>query len=433
MGNFSVKNDIEVGVLGLWHLGSVYSASLAKLGFKVTSFDENQNVVEDLQKGIPPIQEPLLAETIKETTNKNLFFTLTPKEAVANKKYIFVTYDTPVDDNDQIDLSVVERAFAQIKQFVTPNTTVVVSSQVPVGTCRKALTDIRSKEKSVSMIYFPENLRLGKAFDSFLHPDRVVVGSNDPKILDRFEKDFSSFACPFIKIGLESSEMTKHALNSYLATMISFSSELSDLCEMYGADMSEVVTALKTEQRVSKTAPISPGLGFAGGTLGRDVQILRALGKNKKYQTSFFDSVYQVNQQRLPQLVKKLEKIEPDLKRKKVGILGLTYKPNTDTLRRSMSLELAVLLDINGVRVSAYDPTVKTKINNHPFIEVKSSLSDLLVESGIVVLMTEWAEFQEIRWADLKIKPIVFDGKNFLDKKGLEKAGIKYYGIGYPL
>ncbi len=428
-----MKTNVQIGVLGLWHLGSVYAASLAKLGFNVTGFDENQTIVKNLQKAKPPIEEPLLTETVKEYLRKNLEFTSKPEEAITKKNYLFVTYDTPVDDRDRIDLSPIERTFKLIKKDISPDTTIVVSSQVPVGTCRKALLEIQKKEPSVNIIYFPENLRLGKAFDSFLKPDRVVIGSNNDEALDKFEKDFSALNCPFIKIGLESAEMTKHALNAYLATMISFSSEISDLCEMFGADMTEVVLALKTETRVSKTAPLNPGLGFAGGTLGRDVQTLKKLATDKKYEPSFLNSVYKVNQNRLPQLVKKLKAIEPHLKNKTVGILGLTYKPNTNTLRRSMSLELATLLNEEAVKIIAYDPTVKDKIENYPYIIVKTSLSKLLTDSDLVVLMTEWKEFNNIDWKKLKNKPIIFDAKNFFDKKEVEEANFTYYGIGYPL
>lgn len=435
MRNFLVKNKPEIGVLGLWHLGSVYSASLAKLGFKVTGFDEDRIVVSNLQKIKPPIEEPNLEETIKQHLGKNLDFTSDPKQAISHKKYLFVTYDVPVDEKDRVDTSVIDRTFSLITKYASPNTTVVVSSQLPIGSSRKLLDSLQKKEASINIIYFPENLRLGNAFESFLKPERIIIGSNKSEISDQFEKDFSDFACPFIKMSLESAEMVKHALNSYLATMISFSSEMSDLSEILGANMNEVVSALKSEKRISKFAPINPGLGFAGGTLGRDIQTLRSLGKKNNYTTALLNSIYQVNQNRLPQLLKRLKILLPQLKNKTIGILGLTYKPKTNTLRRSMALELATLLKKEGSRIKAYDPAVKDKISSHPFIEIATK-KGFFKDLDIVILMTEWEDFGSIDWkkeAKSIRTRIVFDSKNFLDKNKIEKANLKYFGIGFSL
>ena len=431
-----MKNDIKIGVLGLWHLGSVYSAALADQGFDITGYDENKSIIDKLKKGIPPIQEPLLKETLNKHLNNNLIFTNNPKEAVENKNFVFVTYDTPVDEKDKSDLTIVNSTFSILHKYISPKTTVVVSSQVPIGYCRKALEQLRRKEPSTDIIYFPENLRLGTAFDSFLKPDRVVIGFTNPAVSDKFENTFSFFNCPFIKVGLESAEMVKHSLNSYLASLISFSSEMSDLAEIFGANMSEVVTALKTDKRVSPYAPLSPGLGFAGGTLGRDIQTLRELAKGKNYKTILLDAVYEVNQTRLGHLIKRIESLIFNLKTKKIGILGLTYKPGTNTLRRSMSLELAKLLNKGGAKIKAFDPAINEEIPGYSFIEVETSEADFFDSLDIVVLMTDWEEFKKIKWekvADQMSSKIIFDCKNFLDKQHLEKIGFKYFGIGYPL
>lgn len=434
MRNFLVKNNFEIGVLGLWHLGSVYSTCLAKLGFTITGFDEDKTIINNLQRNRPPIEEPFLLETIKQYSGKTLNFTADPKDAISNKKYLFVTYDVPVNDNDQIETGVIDRTFSLIAGHISPNTTVVISSQIPIGTSRKLLKLLQKKEPSTNIIYFPENLRLGNAFESFLKPERIVIGSNKTDISDQFEKDFSVLFCPVIKISLESAEMVKHALNSYLAMMISFSSEFSDLSEILGANMNEVVLALKSEKRISKFAPINPGLGFSGGTLGRDIQTLRSLGKKNNYSTTLLNSIYQVNKERLPHLLERIKTLLPSLRNKTVGILGLTYKPKTNTLRRSMSLELANLLHKEGARIKAYDPMVKDKISNMQFIKVVGK-KEFFKDLDFVILMTEWEDFGNIDWKkeSRSIKSgIVFDSKNFLDKDMIEKASLKYVGIGVP-
>ena len=430
-----MKNDVKIGVLGLWHLGSVYSAALADQGFKVVGYDEDKSVIDKLKKGIPPIQEPLLKETVAKHLNNNLIFTNNPKEAVENKNFVFVTYDIPVDEKDKSDLTTVNSTFSILNKYISPKTTVVVSSQVPIGYCRKSLEKLRKKHPTVDIIYFPENLRLGNAFESFLRPDRIVVGSTNPKICDEFEQTFSFFKCPVMKMGLESAEMVKHSLNSYLALIISFSSEMGDLSEILGANMNDVVAALKTDKRVSPFAPLSPGLGFAGGTLGRDLQTLRKLAKEKNYKTFLLDSVYKVNQTRLKHLMGNIKSVISPLKDKNIGILGVTYKPKTSTLRRSMSLELAKLLDKENATIKAFDPAIKEVIPHYPFIKVETSIIAFFNDLDLVILMTEWEDFKKIDWtknSSLMGSKIIFDCKNLLNKKSLEKIGFKYFGIGYP-
>lgn len=428
------KGDLSLGVIGLWHLGSVYSASLARLGFDVHGFDENKQIIDNLNKGMPSIEEPGLKETILAVLNNNLHFSNKSKEAISNKKYVFVTYDTPVDDKDEVDLSVIERTSKLLAENLSPNSTIVISSQLPVGYSRKIFNLLSKKVRGVNVIYFPENLRLGTAFDSFLKADRVVIGSNNPKILDEFEDDFSSLNCPFVKVSLESAEMVKHMLNSYLALMISFSSEISDLVELLGGNMQEIVNAVKTDRRVSQYAPLNPGLGFAGGTLGRDVQTLRKLAKKSSYKTLLLDSVYQVNRNRLPYLINKIKSELGDLRGKSIGILGLTYKPNTNTLRRSMGIEVSALLSQAGAKINAFDPTIKKQIPNLPLIEISDSLEKFFYELDAVVLMTDWPDFRNIDWKNYQNKvnnKLIVDTKNFLDSKEIEKSGFKYQGIGF--
>lgn len=428
-----MKKNKEVGVLGLWHLGSVYSACLAKLGFMVTGWDFDQKIVKNLKKGLPPIEEPLLKETINKYLNKNLFFTDRPQDAIQNKKYIFITFDVPVDDNDKVDLSIIDKTFSLLSKHISPHTVLVISSQIPIGYSRKGLEVVRKKVPSTNIIYFAENLRLGTSFDNFFKPDRVIIGSNDQKVADQFEKDLNQIKRPFVKIGLESAEMVKHALNSYLAMMISFSSEIGDLCELLGINIDEVVTALKTDRRISTFAPINPGLGFAGGTLGRDVQTLRKLAEQKHYQPLMLKSIYQVNKNRLPYLVKKVKTLMPSLKNKKIGILGLTYKPNTSTLRRSMSLELANLLKKEGASICALDPMIKSEVPEYKYINIKKTESDFFQQLDLIVLMTEWPEFKDLNWkhnSKLMKNKYIVDTKNFLDRRVLEGLSFKYVGIG---
>lgn len=422
-----------IGVLGLWHLGSVYATSLAAKGFEVVGFDFDKDVINNLKRNIPPIYEPDLEKTLKKFNNKTLHFTASEKEFFQKKDYIFITYDIPVDNNDIIQMGIINRTFATLQKYVSDSTTIVISSQIPVGTSRRLVNLLKkNKIKSPKIIYFPENLRLGQAFSSFLTPDRIVLGSDSSGDLDKFKKDFSFFHCPVITMSLESAEMVKHALNSYLATCISFSSELSDLSEKSGANMLDVVKALKTDKRVSPFAPINPGLGFAGGTLGRDIQSLRKLAKGVKYTPKLLNAVYVVNQDRLLMLISKIHSIYSSLKGKSIGILGLTYRPNTNTLRRSMSLELINKLKNSGCKIKAFDPAIKNQVKDFSFVEISKSIKTFFKDLDMVILMTDWPEFKSIdpNEANLMTKKIIIDTKNFLDKQKYKESGFIILRIG---
>lgn len=424
------KSDLSIGVLGLWHLGSVYAACLASLGYKVYGFDQDKQTIDNLNDGHPPIYEPNLEEVIKKELGKKLFFSGDPNFIVKDRDYLFVTVDTPVDDSDQVDLTSVEKIFNLIANYASPGTTIVVSSQVPVGTTRKLVKKIK---KSGEVIYFPENLRLGSAIKGFLDPDKVILGADKEETLERFLKDFPFFKDKVLEMSIESSEMVKHALNSLLALNISFASELGDLCEFAGADMIQVVQGLKSDSRVSPKAPINPGLGFAGGTLGRDVTNLIKLGTRNSYKAKLMESVYSVNQDRLRVLEGKIKSLIPNLRNKKIGLLGLTYKPNTDTLRRSFSVELARILNSHGAKVQAYDPAIKKLKSQFEFINLSLSLDELFKDLEMIILMTEWEEFKSIelnRLSRFMNKKIVLDTKNFLNSKEYLNHGFKYLGTG---
>lgn len=434
MGSYSTPKKINIVVAGLWHLGCVYATSFASKGFNVCGFDIDQKVINNLKKGILPIFEPSLDEKLKKYLNVNLTFS-SSMDVIKNADYIFITYDIPIDNNDVIQMKIIDQTFIMLKKYVQNNSTIVISSQVPIGTSRKLVNLLNKKIKDPKVIYFPENLRLGNAVKIFLQPDRIILGSDNKQALEQFKKDFN-FNCQFITMGLESAEMSKHALNTYLATCISLSSELSDLSEKTGANMIDVVKALKTDKRVGPFAPIDPGLGFAGGTLGRDIQSLRKIAKRKKYETKLLNAVYSVNLDRLPMLYSKINTIYPSLKDKTVGILGLTYTPNTNTLRRSMSLELASLLKKKACQIRAFDPAIKKGVPSYSFIKIFVALKDFFKGLDLVILMTEWPEFKKIDVASLALlmnNRKIIDTKNFLEPESYLNNNFTYIGMGFIL
>src|SRR3989344_4259073 len=423
---------IKIGVLGLWHLGCIYSACLAKQGFEVCAFDLNKKVVDNLKNNILPIFEPGLEDLIQKLNRKNLNFTSSAREAVLNRDYVFITLDTPVNDRDVVSLQSFNLLIKKVEKYIQPKTVLEISSQVPVGTCRVIQKQLKLRKKDNQVLYFPENLRLGQALDVFLKPDRIVLGGSE-KARKKFLSDFSFFKCTALEMSLESAEMAKHSLNSYLALMISFASEVSDLCERLGADATDVMKALKTDQRVSVYAPLNQGIGFAGGTLGRDLQTLRTVSREIKYSPKLMMAAYQVNQDRLPRFIDKISRVAGSLKGKKVGLLGLTYKPTTNTLRRSQSLELAGLLKTLGASVRAIDPAIDGSTAETKSLKVYQKSDEFFKGLDMIILMTGWEEFKKLKPEDFSLtmkQKIVFDTRNFLDKELWEKAGFLYEGVG---
>lgn len=421
------RDKLSIGILGLWHLGLVYSVSFAKSGYNVLGFDQDIENIAKLNKGDLPIYEPNLTEYCKKYLNKNLHFSSNAEEVIKNKDYIFITLDTPVDDFDNVDLRSIVTLFNLVIKYVSKKTMIVISSQVPIGTTRLFLKKLPTSK----IIYFPENLKLGTAINDFLKPSVIVLGVNDKKITKQFLKDFLIFKCKVLEMSLESAEMVKHALNSFLAMNISFASEISDLCELLKADAADVFLGLKSDPRVSATAPISPGLGFAGGTLGRDVKVLITLAGNVGYKAKLLNAVYEVNKDRLYLLLQKIKQIYPNLDGKRIGILGLTYKPNTNTLRRSRSIELANLLLAEKAEIKGLDPAIKDQ--DLESLKIVNSYRELLKDLDLLILMTEWQQFRSIdpkTASNLMTKKIIIDTRNFLDRQKYVNNGFIYLGRG---
>ena len=427
----------KVCVIGIWHLGAVYSACLADLGYQVIGVDGDAKRIAELNKGIPPLFEPGLQELITSNIkSKRLTYTTDLNHAVKGASYVLITFDTPVNDQDEIDLSEIFDTAGRLAGCIENNSIILVSSQVPVGTCEEIKTIIKKQTPAldIDIAYSPENLRLGQAIDCFEKPERIVIGADNSATLDKAETLFSVVKAPVLKMNLRSAEMTKHALNAFLATSISFGNEIANICDEVGADALKVVTALRTEGRIGEKIPLFPGLGFAGGTLARDLKVLKNIGREKGYETLLIDSVFAVNQRQNGVVVRKLERIYGSVKGLTIGILGLTYKPGTSTLRRSAALEIIKQLVGRGAKVRAYDPKADmNEVYEHIEFEFCTDVSTVAIDSDALVLITEWPEFKELDYARLKHimkKPVFIDTKNLLDSQQMSAKGFSYFGIG---
>ncbi|MCC6276289.1 MAG: nucleotide sugar dehydrogenase [Oligoflexia bacterium] len=421
-------------VVGTWHLGSVIGVCTANAGQNVYLWDQNDNVKSQWSKGSPPLHEPGLTDMATKLFGKNLFWASDLKSVSQKAQWIFLCYDTPIDDKDEILLDSVEDGFKTVlNQGFSNDCRFYFTSQLPVGTSRRFRNLITKANPHWQghVIYQPENLRLGEAISCFLKPDRMVLGidSQDNSIRNKLRDDFLKLTgitdVPVNLMSLETAEMTKHALNAFLAVSVVFANELAEICEETGADAWEVVASLKQDARIGPKAFLRPGMGFSGGTLARDVKTLSHLTPPNKNH-SFFKELYSINQARNLWIKRQLESRLGSLKGKRITLLGVTYKPQTSTVRRSPALELGQLLKSEGAKLVALDPMADlselttAERQGLPF-ELMQSPEEALKKSHGAVLITEWPQFKELNWTQLKDTmevPLLVDTKNFLSQIG---------------
>ncbi len=428
----------RVAVFGLWHLGSVVAGCLARLGHRVRGVDFDAAAIAGLAAGRAPVFEPGLDELLAcQIRAGRLVFTSHPAEALEDAEAVFITFDTPVDDEDHSDLTPIERACAEIAAAARRPLTAVVMSQVPVGTCRGLAGQHRKRapEPEFTLLYQPENLRLGQALENFTRPDRIVVGAEDRMAAGKLEPLYQGIPGERLVMSWESAELAKHATNAFLAASVSFANELAGLAEAAGADIRDVVRALRADRRIGRQAFLNPGLGFAGGTLGRDVQALRRLGERAGRPTRLLEAALAVNRARLAELLEKLTRLAGgELRGRRIALLGLVYKPGTSTLRRSHALELARRLSEAGAEVRAFDPKV-TADEATAALALCADAYEAALGADVAVLATPWPEFRNLDWGQMRRgmrRAAVLDAHNALDERALRAEGFLYVGIGIP-
>ncbi len=428
---------MKICVVGLWHLGTVTAACLASAGHQVVGLDFDTETVRKLQSGQPPLYEPELAELVQQgITQGCLSFSADPSIALSESEIIWVAYDTPVDDEDRADVDFVVDRTVQLFQYLAKGSLVLISSQLPVGTthrleqeCAKSLPNAE-----ITFGYSPENLRLGKAIAAFTKPDRVVVGLRNPNDGARVAAMLAPFTNKIEWMSVESAEMAKHALNAFLAVSVTFINEIASICERVDADAKEVERALKTDTRIGPRAYLSPGSAFAGGTLARDVRFLTQLGISLNQPAHLMSAIQESNEAHKKWSRRTLSFLFPKLAGLKIGVWGLTYKPGTDTLRRSSSVELCQWLSQQGACPQVHDPAIKTLPEPlNQIAALHSNPISALESAAALVIATEWPMYQSIESDSLlsaMSSPVVLDPNRFLAESLDRHPGIRYFTIG---
>jgi len=430
---------MDIAVLGLWHLGETYSAGLAELGNNVVGIDEDGAVVKGLSAGVPPLAEPGLAELIAKNAAAGRLRYTTDFAAAGACGIVWFTFDTPVNDRDEPQMEGIYAALEKIMPHLKRDAVFVMTSQVPVGTSREILKRIRAKrpEVTVHYAYTPENLRLGEAVKCFFEPGRIVLGADDAAARDPLVKIFAPLGAPIVTMSVPSAEMAKHALNAFLATSLSFINDIADICDAHGADILDVVRALRSDPRIGEKAFLGAGLGFSGGTLGRDLRVLSAAAEAHKIFAPVIKSAWEKNAAREREVAERLAGILGGAKGKRIAVFGVTYKAGTTTLRRSRAIELAARLSAAGATVALHDPhAIKKEVAALTALPFSNDPYGAARDCDGIIVATPWPEFKALDLARLAkachANAVVFDATNFLYNKETEikKAGFRYFGVG---
>lgn len=426
---------MKIAVYGLWHLGSVTAACLADKNYSVVGIDDDLQVVSNLQKGIPAISETGLPELITKNLNQNLSFT-DKKESLRDADLAWVCFDTPVDDSDNADVAFVVEKIKSIFPFLKKGSTLLISSQLPVGTVDdlKKTFEKGHTDKKVYFAYSPENLRLGKAIEVFMKQERIILGCAEKEVYQSLLPLFKNYTDDVISMSVKSAEMVKHALNAFLATSVVFINEIATICESVGADAFEVEKGLKSEGRIGQKSYLSPGAAFAGGTLARDVKFLCQISENKNINLAMMQSLIGSNKNHQSWIKNKISKYCPDLSGKKVSIIGLSYKAGTSTLRRSQEVELCDWLNQNKAHIFALDPDVEEMPSDLKYINLVKTTDELLDDSEALIIAKKLSFMDEnfLQLCAEKMKSsCVIDQKSLLRKTSDFSKINNYITIGF--
>jgi UDPglucose 6-dehydrogenase len=417
-----------VGVVGVGWVGLVTAACFASQGHEVWAMDVDAAKVERLSAGDVTIHEPGLPELVREHAER-LHFTTSMEDLLANARLLFCCVDTPPTYSGDADLSRVRAVVDQLSG--DSEHALVMKSTVPSGTGESIRRDL----PTLSYVSCPEFLKEGSAVEDFLHPDRVVIGADqgDEWAADAVTALYEPLGGAIVRTDVASAEMIKLASNAFLATKISFINEIANVCEEVGADVTEVARGMGLDERIGDKF-LQAGIGYGGSCFPKDVSALKQLAGNSGYHFQLLNSVIEVNELQKRRVIGKLTKHLGSLVERRIALLGLAFKANTDDMREASSLVLSARLQGEGAVVVAYDPVAhEGAAGILPTVELAASAEEALRGADAAILVTEWPEFAELDWSALASQmasPLLVDGRNFLDPETLRAAGFTYEGIG---
>jgi UDPglucose 6-dehydrogenase len=423
-----MSDQRPIGVIGVGWVGLVTATCFAEMGHPVIAMDIDAQKVRALSRGRVPIHEPGIGELL-EGNAERLTFTTEMEDVLESARLLFCCVDTPPTYSGDADLSRVQAVVSQLPE--DGDYALVMKSTVPSGTGRA----VRRDAPGIAYVSCPEFLKEGTAVHDFLHPDRVVIGAdaNAQWAADEVETLYRPLGGEVVRTDIASAEMIKLAANAFLATKISFINEIANVCEEVGADVTEVARGMGLDRRIGPSF-LRAGAGYGGSCFPKDVAALKQLAGNTGYHFQLLTAVIEVNELQKRRIIGKLQKHLGSLAGKTIALLGLAFKPDTDDMREASSLVLASRLQGEGARVRGYDPVAReVAAELLPSVDLTDSAEGALDGADAAVIVTEWPEFAELDWNSLRermARPVVVDGRNFLDARALRDAGFAYEGIG---
>jgi UDPglucose 6-dehydrogenase len=428
---------MNLAIVGSGYVGLVTGTCFAEVGHTVICVDNDLKKVHQLQDGHIPIYEPGLEELVKKNVaNGRLTFTASIGEAVKASKVVFIAVPTPPQPDGSVDLSFVEGVAREIAVHIDDYKIVVDKSTVPVKTGEKvAQTISRCNPKAdIDVVSNPEFLREGSAVEDLMKPDRIVVGVSSDRAIASMREIYEPFNSPIMFTDLNSAELIKHAANSFLALKISYINAVAAICEASGANVERVADGMGADKRIGRSF-LNAGIGYGGSCFPKDISAFIRISRELGYEFSLLEEVEKINANQKERFLKKIREALWVLRQKKIGVLGLAFKGNTDDVRSSVAISVVQQLIAEGAEVRAYDPQAmekaKTLVPNCIMVDAPEKVAE---GADALLLLTEWTEFKSLPWLEMKkgmVSPLLFDGRNLLSREEMRAAGFTYTGIGH--
>ncbi len=427
----------QICVIGVGYVGLVTAACFSDLGNRVIALDIAQEKIEGLKRGEMPIYEPGLKELVERNVNSGrLTFTTSYEEGLQGTEFVFIAVGTPEGVDGEADLRYVAKAAETVAKMMREPLILVNKSTVPVGTGDWVAEIVRQHQPHpvpFSVVSCPEFLREGSAISDFMQPHRTVLGSLDAEAAEKVAQLHLPLRAPIVITDLRTAEMIKYASNAFLATKISFINEIANICEALGADVKEVAAGMGYDKRIGPLF-LDAGLGYGGSCFPKDVKALSYMAAEKGRHPQLLNAVMEINSDRRPMAVKRVEDMLGGVKEKSVGLLGLSFKPNTDDMRDAPSIDIAKALTAAGAQVRAYDPVAMELAGTIlPDVEMFNDVYSMAQGCDALMVITEWNEFKNIDLEYLRSlmkSPVVFDGRNIYDPEKMKQLGFRYRGFG---
>ncbi|PYT01924.1 MAG: UDP-glucose 6-dehydrogenase [Acidobacteria bacterium] len=431
---------MNIAVIGTGYVGLVTGACFAEFGVHVTCVDVDATKIEKLNNGIIPIYEPGLDQVVEKNVKAGrLHFTTDVTEAVTGAEVVFLAVGTPPKDDGSPDMSYYQQAAKDVAEAMNGYKVLVTKSTVPIGTgkwLREFVTANLKVETDFGVASNPEFLREGAAIDDFMRPDRVVIGSNEERavgVMKELYRPLYLIETPIVITSLEAAELIKYAANAFLATKITFINEVANLCDAIGCDVHDVARGMGMDNRIGRKF-LHPGPGYGGSCFPKDTRALTTVADQFGVETRIVDAVIEANERQRDAMIPKIERLVGDLKGKKIGVLGLSFKPETDDMRESPAIEIVHTLVARGATVRAFDPVAMDEAKHFlNGIEYASDEYDAIDGADALVIVTEWNQFRALDMEKVKQllkSPKIADLRNIYEPSDMRQLGFDYVGVG---